>query len=64
MNIFTYLNTKKKNKIIDFLDDEIDNINGLFIENLHKKSNQDLINYSKSLFVSSDKDENGFIILN
>ena len=64
MNIFTYLNKKQHTQIIKFLDNELSNLDGFISSVEEVKSNKYLIDYSKSLFIISNKDDNDSIILN
>tara|TARA_B100001741_G_C16113228_1_gene396513 strand:- start:58 stop:258 length:201 start_codon:yes stop_codon:yes gene_type:complete len=64
MNIFTHLNKRKKKKIINVLDQEIKIIESAILLNSSNKLNERLLNYSKSLYVIDDKDENETLILN
>ena len=64
MNTFTYLNKKKYKKILQFLDKELSNLDDLIDSNTEMKSNKYLMDYSNSLFITSDKDENDSVILN
>ena len=64
MNIFTQLNKRKKKQIINVLDQEIKIIESTILLNSNKKLNERLLNYSKSLHIIDDKDENETLILN
>ena len=61
MNIFTYLNKQKHKQIIKFLEKELSDLDD-FSSDL--SSNKYLMDYSKSLFIISNKDDNDSIILN
>ena len=61
MNIFTYLNKQKHKQIIKFLEKELSDLDD-FSSDL--SSNKCLMDYSKSLFIISNKDDNDSIILN
>ena len=67
MNIFfTYLKEKKHKRIVNFLNTEIEYIDYLISVNsdLEKHSNKFLTDYSNSLFIVSDKEDNDTIVLN
>jgi len=67
MNIFfTYLKEKKHKRIVNFLNTEIEYIDYLISVNsdLEKRSNKFLNDYSNSLFITSDKEDNDTIVLN
>ena len=64
MNIFTQLNKRKKKQIINVLDQEIKIIESTILLNSNNKLNERLLNYSKSLHIIDDKDENETLILN
>jgi len=61
MNIFTYLNKQKHKQIIKFLEKELSDLDD-FSSDL--SSNKYLRDYSKSLFIISNNDDNDSIILN
>ena len=61
MNIFTYLNKQNHKQIIKFLEKELSDLDD-FSSDL--SSNKYLRDYSKSLFIISNKDDNDSIILN
>ena len=63
---FTYLQEKKQEKIVDFLDKEIESLDYLISLNSTSKvsANKVLNNYSKSLFIISNEEESDAIILN
>ena len=66
MNIFfTYLKEKKHKRIVNFLNTEIEYIDYLNSVNsdLEKRSNKFLNDYSNSLFITSDKEDDDSIIL-
>ena len=64
---FTYLKENKCDKVVDFLDKEIDNLSYLIAckSKLNQQSNKILENYSKSLFIiSNDPDDIDTLMLN
>ena len=61
---FTYLKETKHKRVVDFLNKEIDYIDDLISLNSEKHSNQFLNDYSNSLFITSDKEDDDSIILN
>ena len=58
MNIFTHFTEKNKNETIDFLQHEIDVLDTYLIQN----SNKYLLDYSQSLFIIPDKDDDTLIL--
>jgi len=64
MNIFTYLTKQQNKKIIKFLEQELSDLDEVIDSSLDLNSNKYLIDYSKSLFITSNKDDNDSIILN
>jgi len=68
MNIdFTYLKDNKCDKLVDFLDKEIDNLNYLISckSKVNRQSNKIIEDYSKSLFIlSDDTDDIDILMLN
>ncbi|MAQ70442.1 MAG: hypothetical protein CMD23_05045 [Flavobacteriales bacterium] len=64
MNIFTYLRKQKNKKIIEFLEQELCHLDALDDSSSYLNENKYLIDYSKSLFIISNKDDNDTIILN
>lgn len=64
MNIFTYLTKKQHKKIIKFLDQELSRLDGFVDPSLDLNTNKYLLDYSKSLFITSSKDDNDSITLN
>ena len=63
---FTYLKEKKHKRVVDFLNKEIEYIDYLISLNSdsEKHSNKFLNDYSNSLFITSDKEDDDSIILN
>ena len=64
---FTYLKENKRDTLVDFLDKEIDNLNYLIScrSTLKRPLNNILMDYSRSLFViSDDNDDNDALMLN
>ena len=64
MNIFTYLNKQKHKQIIKFLEKELSDLDDVVDFSSDLSSNKYLMDYSKSLFIISNKDDNDSIILN
>ena len=64
MNIFTYLNEKEKQKLISFLDSEINKTTKLMCVNSRVDINKNILDYSNALFKVSDDEDNEFILLN
>ena len=64
MNIFTYLNKQKHKQIIKFLEKELSDLDDHVDFSSDLNSNKYLMDYSKSLFITSNKDDNDSIILN
>ena len=64
MNIFTYLNEKEKQKLINFLDSEINKTTKLMCVNSRVDINKNILDYSNALFKVSDDEDNEFILLN
>lgn len=64
MNIFTYLNKQKHTQIIKFLEKELSDLDDFENFSSDLSSNKYLMDYSKSLFIISNKDDNDSIILN
>ena len=58
MNIFTHFTETNKNETIDFLQHEIDVLDTCLIQN----SNKYLLDYSQSLFIIPDKDDDTLIL--
>ena len=64
MNIFTYLTKDQNKKIIKFLEEELSHLDALADSSSDFSDNKYLIDYSKSLFIISNKDDDDAIILN
>ncbi len=64
MNIFTQLNKRKKKQLINLLDKEIKIIDSAILVNSKKNLNEHLLNYSQSLYIINEQDENETVILN
>ena len=64
MNIFTYLNKQKHTQVIKFLEKELSDLDDFEHFSSDLSSNKYLMDYSKSLFIISNKDDNDSIILN
>tara|TARA_Y100001968_G_C19053834_1_gene570446 strand:- start:296 stop:496 length:201 start_codon:yes stop_codon:yes gene_type:complete len=64
MNIFTYLNKQKHTQIIKFLEKELSDLDDFENFSSDLSLNKYLMDYSKSLFIISNKDDNDSIILN
>ena len=64
MNIFTYLNKQKHTQVIKFLEKELSDLDDFENFSSDLSSNKYLMDYSKSLFIISNKDDNDSIILN
>ena len=64
MNIFTYLTKQQNKKIIKFLEQELSDLDEVIDSSFDLNSNKYLMDYSKSLFIVSNKDDNDAIILN
>ena len=64
MNIFTHLNEKREKEIIDFLNQEIEDVNTYMIQNSKKLHNNYLMDFEKALFHFSIQDRDETIILN
>ena len=64
---FTYLKENKRDKLVDFLDKEIDSLNYLIScrSTLKRPLNNIFMDYSRSIFVISDApDDNDALMLN
>ena len=62
--LFTYLNNTTNNKIIDFLDHEIDQLNYLLDNDAELRKHDFLLDYSSSIFIVSKNKSNDSITLN
>ena len=62
--LFTYLNNTTNNKIIDFLDHEIDQLNYLLDNDAELRKHNFLLDYSSSIFIVSKNKSNDSITLN
>ena len=62
---FTYLKEKKRDKILDFLEKEINDLSYLVSlqSNSTKNSNKIFTDYTDSLFVVSDDDNDGDVLI-
>jgi len=62
--LFTYLNNTTNNKIIDFLDYEIDQLDYLLDNDTDLRKHDFLLDYSRSIFIVSKNKSNDSITLN
>tara|TARA_B100000902_G_C27236401_1_gene877676 strand:- start:1028 stop:1231 length:204 start_codon:yes stop_codon:yes gene_type:complete len=62
--LFTYLNNTTNNKIIDFLDHEIDQLDYLLDNDADLRKHNFLLDYSSSIFIVSKNQSNDSITLN
>ena len=62
--LFTYLNNTTDNKIIDFLDHEINQLNYLLDNDTEMRKHNFLLDYSNSIFIVSKNKSNDSITLN
>ena len=61
MNHSTYLKTKNRDLVIDFIDREIHSIDSFLLQNVNMDNNYNLLAYSKAVYLTSDE---GSLILN